>query len=136
MPSDPAELIFFATWLDRIKPNPPSEILIRTIINRAYYAALISASRFTCTPTNTKENKGGHVNVINALKRHNMIVGNKLNALRLKRHEADYEFHKNLSVQDASVSLLNSREILYSINPSLPALEQPTTTAYIDISKF
>lgn len=134
MSSDPAELFSLATWLDRIKPtNPPSEIVIRTVINRAYYAALISVSLFTCTATYGQK---GHVDVVNALKKHNLKAGNKLNDLRLKRREADYDFHINLSIRDATLSLLNSRDILYSINPSQPALEQPSTSAYLDISKF
>jgi hypothetical protein len=59
----------------------------RTIVNRAYYAALLHASNITGVPTSGKQ---GHKDIVNALKTQSFIAGNTLDELRLWRQDADY----------------------------------------------
>jgi hypothetical protein len=108
----PANLFSFAQWLCDTKPQNPSACLINTIVNRAYYAALICVRDTTGAKTT---GSGGHINVVNALRLQNQSAANKLNSLRIKRCKADYT-NNTLSVRDAVISVSESREVLFSMN--------------------
>lgn len=86
--SVPTDFYSLAFWmLDRSQQGCIHPTVARTIVNRAYYAALLSASKFTGVSTSGKQ---GHVDVVNAMKRKNSQVGNTLNLLRIWRQKADY----------------------------------------------
>ena len=85
---DPADFYAFASWLNLAKPSSSSQALRRTIVGRAYYAALICARDATRSSTS---GGSGHKNVVTALKQKNHTAGSKLDELRLKRQKADYD---------------------------------------------
>ena len=132
MSCTPIDIFVFAHWLDDTKPEQPSPSLIRTIINRAYYAALISARDFTGSSTS---GKGGHRNVVDALRLKSPDAANKLNSMRLQRGKVDYDLSVNVSIRDAKLSLVNSRAILYASGQA-PPVSKLYDVNFLDKSKF
>lgn len=87
-PFVPTGFYSLAFWMfDRSRRDSIHPMVASAIINRAYYAALLSASAFTNVSTRGKQ---GHVDVVKAMKRKNPQVGNTLDELRLWRQDADY----------------------------------------------
>ena len=129
----PVDIFIFACWLNDTKPAHPSEILIRSIINRAYYAALISARDYIDADT---RGSGGHVQVVRALRHHDRFAGNKLDSLRLKRRLADYEPERSFTPRDAEISLQDSRAVLFAVGCAPPVSPKPYTSNFLDSSKF
>lgn len=72
---------------DRSQRDCIHPTIARTIVNRAYYAALLHASNVTGVSTSGKQ---GHKDIVNALKNRNLSAGNTLDELRLWRQDADY----------------------------------------------
>jgi len=132
MPCTPTDIFSLATWLDDTKTTSPPSSLIRTIINRAYYAALISARELTNTPTS---GPGGHTNVVNALRSIDPYIANQLNSLRLSRQKADYDFSNCLNARDARAALVISRLVLFLYDDNLPP-GKPYQSDFLDSSKF
>ena len=130
MSFNPVNFFSFATWLEHTKPDQPSQVLIRTIINRAYYAALISARNFTNTDT-----RQGHGRVIKALKDHDTSAGNKLHSLRELRQRADYHEGQPLTEREALRSLLESRHILFVLGVA-PTSTRPYDADFLSSIKF
>lgn len=128
---DAAEFYVFASWLNHTKPASSSQVLNRTIIGRAYYAALICASSETGTSTH---GPNGHLSVVNALRKKDLYAGNKLNDLRLKRQSADYKLSDVISSRDVETSLQAALAVLKALGkaPSPPAV----SSNYLDSSKF
>jgi hypothetical protein len=106
---DPVDFFCLAQWLCDTKPLSPSKSLVRTIINRAYYAALICVSEATKVST-----KGGHFNVVTALRSSDPVAANKLDALRLLRQKADYT-RGRIDPRSAEISLMESRYVLCAV---------------------
>jgi hypothetical protein len=129
---NPLDFFSFASWCYDVKPAIASSSLIRTIINRAYYAALISAREATKISTKGSD---GHTNVVTALRRIDVYAANKLDSLRLKRRKADYELNCQLTDRDAMISLGESREVLYNLGCSIPP-GKPYSIDYLDHSRF
>jgi len=93
MPSAPAtfqpiEFYYLASWLYSVKPASSEQSLKRTIIGRAYYAALLAGSDKTGTPT-TGQNS--HQNVISAVQNIDSQAANNLRSINQLRRKADYE---------------------------------------------
>lgn len=130
MSFDPVNFFSFATWLEQTKPGQPSQVLIRTIINRAYYAALISARNFTNTDT-----RGGHGRVIRALRKHDTSAGSKLDSLRVLRQKADYQEGQTLTEREALRSLVESRQILFVLGVA-PVSVRPYEADFLSSVKF
>lgn len=128
----PADFFALATWLYDTKPDQVSPCLVRTIISRAYYAALISARDYTKSST---IGKGGHKTVIAALRQHDPYAASKLDSLRLKRTQADYKTDSGLTTRDAQISLQASREVLYASN-CVQTPGKPYTADFLDCSLF
>jgi hypothetical protein len=125
---NPAEWYSLARWLFDTKPDASSQCLRRTIIGRAYYAALLCARDTTNSST---FEKGGHVNVINALKAKYSIAAKKLDALRRKRQVADYMMEEDISSRDVEICLNDSRIVLFELG-KLPSDVPPHNKPYLD----
>lgn len=132
MACNPVEIFAFANWLMDTRNKTPSSILIRTIINRAYYAALISARDLTGAKTT---GKGGHRQVVTALKKVNSNAGNKLDSLRLLRQKADYEMGESFTERDAFLSLHSARLVIVASHHLL-GHGKTYTGNYLDKNKF
>jgi hypothetical protein len=133
---NPAEWYSLASWLFDTKPVLSSQCLRRTIIGRAYYAALICAREATGSKT---VGQGGHENVVKALRGCNSTAAGKLDSLRLKRQSADYFPDKDVTVRDVEISLMDSRTILNALGkmpPDIPPHNKPYPHDYLDSSKF
>ena len=135
-PFNPAEWYSLASWLFDTKPAMSSQCLRRTIIGRAYYAALICAREVTGSKT---VGQGGHNNVVKALRGSNSTAAVKLDSLRLKRQSADYFPDKEVTVRDVEISLMDSRTVVNALGktpPDVPPHNKPYSHDYLDSGKF
>lgn len=128
---DPADFYAFASWLNSAKPDSSSQALRRTIVGRAYYAALICARDATNTSTS---GNGGHKNVVTALKQRNHTAGSKLDELRLKRHKADYECD-TLTPREVEIALKAALVVLRALGKFVDN-GAPYKCDYLDPSRF
>lgn len=135
-PFNPAEWYSLASWLFDTAPASSSECLRRTVIGRAYYAALICARDATGSSTLGQE---GHRNVANALRKSNSTAADKLDSLRLKRHKADYSIGEDISPREVEICLKDSRTVLRELGmlpQDNPPRNKPYSENYLDSSKF
>lgn len=133
---NPAEWYSLARWLFDTKPTLSSQCLRRTIVGRAYYAALICARDITGSKT---VGQGGHENVVNALRSRNSTAAGKLNSLRLLRQTADYFPEKDISSREVEICLNDSRTVLRELGmlpQDNPPHNKPYSENYLDSSKF
>lgn len=128
---DPADFYAFASWLNSTKPGASSQALRRTIVGRAYYAALICARDATKTSTS---GLGGHKNVVTALKQKNHTAGSKLDELRLKRHKADYESDE-LTPREVEIALKAALVVLQALGKFVDN-SAPFKCDYLDPARF
>jgi len=128
-----SEYFFLAEWLLDTSPKTPHQSVLRTIISRAYYSALISAREFTGVDSKAKD---GHRLVIEALRKTGQAeAANKPASLKLRRNNADYNLASSFTSRDASICLLDSREVLYAAKTSIPRAKTYSQD-YLDSSKF
>jgi hypothetical protein len=107
MSFNPTEFYEFSSWMNTMRPATGfQQPVARTIISRAYYAALLNSSDVTGAQT-----LGGHDGVINALKSKNLTTGNKLFALKILRQNADYE-RAGVTQSDINKALRDTKSIL------------------------
>lgn len=115
MTIDPKDLADYAFDLyNQCKPVPCSELEIRTIINRAYYGAFLTARDFSGV-----QNTSGsiHREVIEHYQnKHIGRVSNNLDSLKRLRQKADYELDSTLSERDAKTSCRTANTIIAEIN--------------------
>lgn len=133
---NPAEWYSLARWLFDTKPEQSSQCLRRTIVGRAYYAALICARDITGSKT---VGQGGHENVVNSLRSHNSLAAGKLNSLRLLRQTADYFPGRDISSREVEICLNDSRIVLRELGmlpPDISPHNKPYPDDYLDGSKF
>lgn len=128
---DPADFYAFASWLFHTKPAASSQALRRTIIGRAYYAALICARDATGSSTS---GANGHKNVVDALRKQDLAAGSKLDSLRLARQKADYE-NPSVTSRDVEISLKAAQIVLEAVGKSTPGI-QSYSSDYLDASHF
>ena len=91
------------------KENELNEAYYRTIIGRAYYAAMLSARKVSNI---TDSSQGTHKTVINYWKKRKRVIGNRLEELKTYRTDADYNMEKNISQRDAGIALKRAKQIL------------------------
>jgi len=135
-PFNPAEWYSLASWLYDTSLISSAQCIRRTIISRAYYAALICARDATNSSTSGQD---GHVSVVRALSSKSSFAGNKLNSLRLKRHIADYRPDEEITPLDVSNSLINARAVLTELGltpQNVYPHNKPYSQDYLDSSKF
>ena len=133
---NPAEWYALARWLFDTAPALSSECIRRTIIGRAYYAALICARDATGSST---IGQNGHANVVAALRKKSTVAAGKLDSLRLTRHKADYSVSEKISPRDVEICLKDSRTVLHelgSLPESVPPHNKPYSNNYLDSKKF
>lgn len=133
---NPAEWYSLASWLFDTTPALSSQCLRRTIIGRAYYAALICARDATGSSTTGQD---GHRNVVNALRRSKSTAADKLDSLRLLRHKADYSLNEDITSREVEIGLKSSRTVLSELGllpKSVALLNKPYSYDYLDSSKF
>jgi len=121
---DFAEFYVLASWLYSTQSELHREAIKRTIIGRAYYAALICARDFTGTATVGPQ---GHKAVVHALKLKNPQAGNNLDSLRQLRHKADYESSAIISDRDVGIALRNSLMVLNAVGKTFAVGVFPKT---------
>lgn len=132
MTCSPRELFIFADWLLNTRGEPPESVLLRTIINRAYYAALIAARDYTNSST---IGKGGHKNVVDALRRVSTRAASLLDSMRTTRAEVDYQLNKSVTIREAILSMERSRDILYELGEKFP-VGPSYSRNFLNCSKF
>lgn len=128
---DFVELYALASWLYDTRPIACSEAVKRTIVGRAYYAALICARDFTGASTT---GESGHKMVVDALRPRSSRAANNLNDLRLLRQKADYEAGA-FTDRDVGIALRHSRLVLQVIG-RLMVDDKPYVVNYLDPTKF
>lgn len=128
---EPVEFYRFASWLYSTKPDASADVLKRTIIGRAYYAALLAGSNATGTPTAGHK---GHQDVIDAVRRLDSRAGNRLSAMNLARRSADYQM-QFVNDRDVMNTLGGARVVLESLG-LLNSADPAFTADYLDKNKF
>ena len=112
MAFNPTEYFQLSDWMnERLPENAPQEAVIRSILSRVYYSALINTSIVTNTST-----LNNHVNAIRALKGRRLHLGNKLADLKALREKADYEVDAEVTMDDVSKALRDAKQILGYLN--------------------
>lgn len=102
-------------------------MLRRTIIGRAYY---VCASSATGAPTHGKDD----VNVVHTLKQRDLNAGNKLDALRLTRQNANYKA-SDISSRDVDTSLQAALVVVKSLG-NAPSGSNMFNSDYLDPNRF
>jgi len=122
MAINPQDIVGFAFGLynenkstnDITADNEPKEIEFRTVVNRAYYGAFLTARDFAKV---SNESGSVHSDVISHFERKKArIVSNNLDSLKKLRTKADYKPHETLSEQEAKTSCRTARKIVDKIN--------------------
>lgn len=109
---DPVDLYQFAGNLYR--QNSGLEAEQRTIINRAYYSAFLSAKRISKI-----KNSSGSVHnevIVYFAKRPNRNISNQLLQLKVLRQVADYDLDSIITSRQAGQSLKLASQILKELN--------------------
>lgn len=95
----------------------PSEICVRSVINRAYYAVyhqgLDLVSVFGLSPERT--NVGDHAKLVSCLQagsKRLKVVANRIDSMRKVRAIADYNLATQLATTDAVKHLLSCEQII------------------------
>ena len=121
MAINPQDMVDFAFGLyndnkstnDNTADNEPKEIEFRTVVNRAYYGAFLTARDFAKV---SNESGSVHSDVINHFEKTNVgIVSNNLDSLKKLRTKADYKPNETLSEQDAKTSCRTANKIVKEI---------------------
>jgi ribosomal protein S3 len=120
---DPVEFYHQASrWFADDKDT--RSVTARSIVSRAYYAAFLVAKDYAGVTVK----KDVHRVTIETLRRgkpNDVIIGNKLEDLRIKRTDADYEMDVLCVRRHAGEALVRSRSLLSSLGA--PGLSTPTT---------
>ncbi|WP_108842273.1 HEPN domain-containing protein [Kushneria phyllosphaerae] len=87
---------------------------LRSVVNRAYYAAFLTARDY-CSRNDVDVGHGAaHQKVIEALidKPDLARRGNQLNMVKRLRHRADYEWNRPMTYKEAAKTLKTCRELV------------------------
>ncbi len=121
MAINPQDMVDFAFGLynknkstnENTANNEPKEIEFRTVVNRAYYGAFLTARDFANV---TNESGSVHSDVIKHFeKKRAGIVSNNLDSLKKLRTKADYKPKETLSEQEAKTSCRTANKIVKEI---------------------
>jgi uncharacterized protein (UPF0332 family) len=113
---NPADFFALAEQLYASHKTAPG---YRTTVGRAYYAAFLSARNQAGISSREKD---GHLKVIQHYRDKNpgnpkfAAIGNRLDALRIQRTDADYDCEKSVESRDAGKALSSSRNIIESLS--------------------
>jgi len=110
----PHRLIEIASYISDMTVTPADEIYphqLRSMINRAYYAAHLTAKQ-ACDDHGLVGIGKSHERVVDALGKKWKPESKKLDQLRVLRNDADYKWDRPITWQDARKSLKKSREII------------------------
>lgn len=121
MAINPQDMVDFALGLynenkstnENTANNEPKEMEFRTVVNRAYYGAFLTARDFAKV-----SNKSGsvHSDVIKHFEKKKAgIVSNNLDSLKKLRTKADYKPEETLSEQEAKTSCRTANKIVREI---------------------
>lgn len=95
----PEDFLKLAKELTNNTFNCPDEIISRTVVNRAYYSAFLSA-RIAAKITSTSGSV--HGDVIDYFKgKKKTGVSNRLDSMKILRQKADYRPNESLTPQEA-----------------------------------
>lgn len=115
----PHRLIDFAQEIQHIDISAREEFeqsKVRSVINRAYYAAFLAARDF-CQAQGLQGSGASHERVINALREDKkwQKQGNQLQQIKQLRHKADYDWQRDMTHHDVRQCMKKSRDIITSL---------------------
>ncbi|OLO03333.1 HEPN domain-containing protein [Salinicola socius] len=99
---------------EQLDATPTDQARLRSAINRAYYAAFLTARAY-CEQKQLPAGTGAsHEKVIGSLidRRDLARYGNQLNDMKRLRHKADYDWDRDVSHRDAKKTLKTCRELV------------------------
>lgn len=99
---------------EQLDVTSPDQARLRSAINRAYYAAFLTARTY-CEKKKLPTGTGAsHEKVIGSLidRRDLARYGNQLNDMKRLRHKADYDWDREVSLRDARKTLKTCRELV------------------------
>ncbi|SDL77524.1 hypothetical protein SAMN05661010_02512 [Modicisalibacter muralis] len=115
----PERLLSVARLIDCIDCTQDPELtqpVMRSAINRAYYAAFLVARDF-CEERGFNGSGASHERVANALKRQPAwrTQGSRLQQIKDQRHLADYEWGGTFTAKDVKNVLKQSRSVIAAL---------------------
>ncbi len=121
----------YDVYVAALQTNSANEIVYRTIINRSYYGAFLTARDYA--GITGKHNM--HTRVIYYYKNNKLrTIGDKLRDLKLLRLTADYNLNSDINMELAKTSYSNACTIIKLISDIPPGLTtQVRTTCPPDI---
>jgi uncharacterized protein (UPF0332 family) len=107
---NPVEFYQFASQLYH---KDTQEVVYRTIVGRAYYAAFLCGKNYAAI----KNSSGSvHNDVIAHFQKHNRLVHKNLRDLKDLRSKADYSLAESVQKREAGESLRLAKNILTTLN--------------------
>ncbi|WP_110710523.1 HEPN domain-containing protein [Salinicola sp. CR57] len=110
---------------EQLDASSTDQARLRSAINRAYYAAFLTARAY-CEEKKLATGTGAsHEKVIGSLldRRDLSRYGNQLNDMKRLRHKADYDWGRDVSSRDAKKTLKTCRELIDALQPSSSSTE-------------
>ncbi|WP_422667058.1 HEPN domain-containing protein [Billgrantia montanilacus] len=89
---------------------------MRSVVNRAYYAAYITARDF-CEAKGFQGSGSSHQRVIEALKGKPQwrATANRLQQMKELRHQADYDWQNPMRLRDAQSAMKTSQKVIEAL---------------------
>ena len=113
----PHRLNAIALYLKEMDLRPEDDLYphqLRSMVNRAYYAAHLTAKQ-VCEDRGLEGSGRSHERVVHALSQHWKVESKKLDQLRMLRNDADYRWDRPITWQDAKSSLKKSHQIIEAL---------------------
>ncbi|NWO54998.1 HEPN domain-containing protein [Chromohalobacter israelensis] len=99
---------------EQLDVTPSDQARLRSAVNRAYYAAFLTARAYCDDQALVTGTGASHEKVINALLDQRDLAkrGNQLNEMKRLRHKADYDWHRDISHRDARKTVKTCGELV------------------------
>ena len=112
----PVDYYYLAGWLYEQR-NPHGEACARAVVSKAYYGAFLEArNKAGIADKSSGVHKKVHDHYFDAGK---LALANRLDELRVRRNEADYDTSLTITSMDSGKALARARKILEEIGVPL-----------------
>lgn len=112
----PVDFYYLAGWLYK-QQTSYSEALTRTVISKAYYGAFLEARDKAGI---TDKSPGVHQKVHDYYsKAGKLALANRLDELRIKRNEADYDTTLTITSRDSGKALAQTKKVLVELGVAI-----------------
>ncbi len=112
----PVDFYYLAGWLFK-QQNPHDEARARAVVSKAYYGAFLEArDKAGIADKSSGVHKKVHDYYFTAGK---LALANRLDELRIKRNEADYDTTLTITSRDSGKALAQTKKILEELGVAI-----------------